>query len=226
MPDEEFIAPDHNEPIPPPPPSGSTDSELGGVLVTDVEADIEALAHAFAAAVTGASTWAKAYALAKAQLAHVIRGRIRENVNPDTIWYYGTASIAAAWCFIFISWVLAKSAATQAAGLSLIGGKRAYVPYIRGISGYRAGHSGMKIGAIVAVAGFSHIGFCTYVSGSTFHLLSGNSTDGSSSDAITVKAYNVAVISGYVNLAYATTPTPTPTPSPAADSEELDEWVS
>jgi peptidoglycan hydrolase-like protein with peptidoglycan-binding domain len=61
----------------------------------------------------------------------------------------------------------------------------------------------MANGAIVAISSYNHIGFRTSGSGSTFRLLSGNSTDGSSSDAVTLKTYSVSVISGYVNLTYA-----------------------
>ena len=216
---EDFVPPDPNEPIPEPPPEGATDHGLGGVELTPEQLDfaeqefIGELLGLPAAAVAGAPTWGQVYALAKAQLASVVRGRIRENVNPFTIWYYGTSAIAAAWCFIFISWCLAHAAKTASAGLSLLGGKYAFVPWIDRISGYRSGHSGMRVGAIVALNGFGHIGFCTYVNGSTFHLLSGNSTSGSSSDAVTVKSYDVSIADGYVNLAYATTPTPTPTPA-------------
>lgn len=206
------------EPIPQPPPAGSTDADLDGVLITDVDdGEAAVIARLVAGAVDGSPTWAQVLKLARAQLAHTVKGRIKENVNPLTLWYYGNRTVAA-WCFIFISWILAGAAATPAAGLALIGGKKAYVPYINRIDGYKAGHSGMKVGAIVAIAGFSHIGFCTSVAGSTFHLLSGNSTDGASSDAVTVKSYPVSIISGHVNLAYADTPAPTPTPATADDS--------
>jgi hypothetical protein len=63
----------------------------------------------------------------------------------------------------------------------------------------------MKVGAIVAVGGFEHIGFCVSVGSSTFQLLSGNSTDGSSDDAVTIKTYSLSSASGYVNLKYGTT---------------------
>jgi hypothetical protein len=235
MPDEEFIAPDPDEPIPEPPPEGATDAGLGGVEVSPEQMDfaeqefIGELLGLPAAAVAGAPTWGQVYTLAKAQLAAVVHGRIHENVNPFTIWYYGTSAIAAAWCFIFISWCLAHAAKTANAGLALLGGKYAFVPWINRIGGFRSGHSGMRVGAIVAVSSFNHIGFCTAISGSTFHLLSGNSTSSSGSDAITVKSYSVSVISGYVNLAYATIPTPTPTPTPTpqpAEADDVDEWVS
>jgi hypothetical protein len=206
MPDEEFIAPPAGEPIPP--LDGATDADLGGVIVdpadyTPEEAHImAALTGAKRAAPAGTPTWAQALALAMAQLAHYVKGREKENVNPLTRWYYNNGTVAA-WCFIFISWVLAHAAKTAALGLALIGGKKAYVPYIRNIKGYKAGHSGLKPGAATAISSFNHIGFCTSVSGSTFRLLSGNSTDGSSSDAVTLKSYSTGVISGYVNLTYA-----------------------
>lgn len=233
-PNEEFIPPPAGEPIPEPPPEGATDAGLGGVEVSPDELDaaeqefIGELLGLPAAAVAGAPTWGQVYTLARAQLASTVHGRIRENVNPFTIWYYGTSAIAAAWCFIFISWCLAHAAKTANAGLSLLGGKYAYVPYINRISGYHSGHSGVKAGAIAAVNGFGHIGFVTSVSGSSLNLLSGNSTSGGSSDAVTVKTYPLSAINGYVQLKYATAPTPTPIPPPApAGDPELDgEWVS
>lgn len=218
MPDEQFIPPDPNEPIPQPPPGGgATDKDAGGVLVIDVaeiDAAIDRLAAAFASVAVGSTSapaWNQVYKLAKSQLAKYAPGRVRENVNDYTQWYYGN-NTAAAFCFIYISWCLAHaisrspSVAQQNAGLQLIGGKKAYVPYIRNVPGYRAGHSGMKVGAIVAVSGFNHIGFCVGVGSSTFQLLSGNSVNGSSDDAITIKTYSLTSASGYVNLKYSSTP--------------------
>jgi hypothetical protein len=229
MTDPEFIAPPAGEPIPP--PEGATDADLDGVLVevgrmSDEEA---VLAASFApATLTGTPTWARVYAIAKSQIAKWAVGRVRENVNDYTQWYYGD-NTAAAFCFIFISWVLAHAASSASAGLALIGGKKAYVPYIRNIKGYHSGHSGMKAGAIVAVSSFNHIGFCTAVSGSTFNLLSGNSVSGNSDDAVTVKTYPLSAASGYVNLAYATVtpaPTPVPVPTPVPTAADEDCWVS
>lgn len=202
MPDEQPIPEKADEPIPE--PIGATDANLDGVLV-DPDDLTEEAEHAvtFAAAVPdGTPTWAQVYALAKGQIAKYAPGRVRENVNDYTQWYYGN-NTAAAFCFIFISWVLAHAAKTASAGLALIGGKKAYVPYIRNIKGYHSGHSGMKVGAIVAVNSFNHIGFCTSVGSSTFNLLSGNSVSGNSDDAVTVKTYPLSAASGYVNLAYA-----------------------
>jgi hypothetical protein len=220
--DPAFIPPDPDEPIPQPPAGGgATDAGLGGVLVTDtdeIDAAIERLAAALAdtaieatAGMPGAPTWAQVYKLAHSMLAKYAPGRRGENINDLTYWYYGSWAIAAAFCFIFISYVLAHAlsknptAAQQNAGLQLIGGKKAYVPYIRNVPGYHAGHSGMDVGAIVAVSGFNHIGFCVRVGGGTFDLLSGNSTDGSSDDAITIKRYSLSAASGYVNLRYSAT---------------------
>jgi hypothetical protein len=221
--DPNFIPPDPDEPIPQPPAGGgATDAGLGGVLVTDtdeIDAAIERLAAALAdvtveltAGMAGAPTWSQCYKLAKSQLAKWAPGRRGENINNYTHWYYGSWSVSAAFCFIFVSWVLAHAidktsptVAEQNAGLQLIGGKKAYVPYIRNISGYHAGHSGMKVGAIVAVGGFEHIGFCVGIGSSTFQLLSGNSTDGSSDDAVTIKTYSLSAANGYVNLKYGTT---------------------
>jgi hypothetical protein len=214
---EDFIPPDPNEPTPQSPTGGATDENLGGVLVdlgrmSDEEAG---LAASFAPATsTGAPTWARVYAMAKSQIAKWAVGRVRENVNDYTRWYYGD-NTAAPFCFIFISWVLAHAASSASAGLALIGGKKAYVPYINRIKGYHSGHSGMKVGAIVAVNSFNHIGFCTSISGSSFNLLSGNSTNGNSDDAVTVKTYPLSAASGYVNLAYAPAAPPKPIPATA-----------
>jgi hypothetical protein len=217
-PDEQFIPPDPNEPLPP--ATGASDADAGGELVTEIH-DAAALddeggpvAPLLAAAATGAPTWAAVYALAKRQIAKWAPGRLRENVNDYTQWYYGN-NTAAQFCFIFISWVLAHAAKTQAAGLALLGGKKAYVPYIRNISGYNAGHSGVKVGAIAAVSSFNHIGFVVRVGSTTFDLLSGNSVNGSSDDAVTVKTYSLSSISGYVNLKYAAAPPPKPIPATA-----------
>jgi hypothetical protein len=217
-PDEQFIAPPAGEPIPP--AEGATDAGLGGVIVdpadyTPEEAHImAALTGAKQAVPAGTPTWAQALALAMAQLAHVVKGRIKENVNPLTIWYYNNRTVAA-WCFIFISWVLAHAAKTASVGLAMIGGKKAYVPFINRIKGFKAGHSGMEDGAVVAIASYSHIGFRTSGSGNTFRLLSGNSTDGSSSDAVTLKTYPLSIVSGHVNLTYAPAAPPKPIPSTA-----------
>jgi hypothetical protein len=151
-----------------------------------------------------APTWAQVYKLAHAQLATWAKGRLGENVNEYTIWYYGDHT-SAAFCFIGISWTLAHAARTQAEGLALIGGKKAYVPNIRSIPGYRAGHSGVKVGAIAAVSSFNHIGFVVRVGSTTFDLLSFNSVSGSSDDAVTVKTYSLSAISGHVNLKYGST---------------------
>lgn len=197
--EEPFIPPDPDEPIPSAP--GATDAGLDGVPVDGPDEEPRALV----AAVSGAPTWSQVYALAKKQIGTWPPGRVRENVNDYTQWYYGN-NTSAAFCFIFISWVLAHAGASQSAGLALIGGKKAYVPYIRNIAGYHSGHSGMRAGAIVAVNGFEHIGFCASVGSGTFSLLSGNSTSGSSDDAITVKRYSLSTANGYVNLAYGSTP--------------------
>jgi len=155
---------------------------------------------------SGAPTWAQVYALAHKQLATWAKGRHYENSNMYTDWY----RLVGPFCFIGVSWVLAHAGSSESAGLALIGGKKAYVPYIRNISGYHSGHSGMKVGAIVAVNSFNHIGFCVAVSGSTFDLLSFNSTSGSSDDAVTVKRYSLSYASGYVNLKYASAAPPKP----------------
>lgn len=190
--DEEFVPPPADEPIPQPPPGGSTDADLGGIDVTGeyIDAGGELLATAATA------TWAAVLAYAKSFLGEYPPGRRRENVNDFTIAYYGTASIAAAWCLIFVWYVLRH--------FGLAGWKFAYVPWLYKIPGEHNGHAGIKPGAICAIAGFSHVGFFVADHGDTFDLLSGNSTSGGSTDAITVKRYSKSIISGYVNVDYAT----------------------
>lgn len=157
---------------------------------------------------TNAPSWPAVYALLKKQKATYAKGRKRENVNDYTNWFYKTWNQAAQFCFIGISWTLAHAGATEADGLALIGGKQSYVPAIRGIKGYRAGHSGMKVGAIVAVSRFNHIGFCTAIhSNGTFELYSFNTTYNGSDDAVWPKTYSLSSASGYVNLAYGTSTT-------------------
>jgi hypothetical protein len=196
-PDEDFIPPDPDEPIPQPPPEGATDADLDGVDVThDYLAGEQALAAA-----TAAMTWAAVLAHARSYLGKYPPGRVRENVNDFTKRYYGN-NTKAAWCLIFV-WCMLNDFAKTA-------WKLAYVPWLHKIDGAEEGHSGIKAGAICAIAGFSHVGFYVADHGSEFDLLSGNSTSGSSSDAVTVKRYPKGVISGYVNVAYGTTPQPVP----------------
>jgi hypothetical protein len=206
MPALDFQSPPADEPIPQPPPGGSTDRDLGGVDVTDeyFDADGRALTAA-------ASGWASVYAYMRSYLGTYPPGRKKENVNVFTIEYYGTVSIAAAWCLIFV-WHVLKH-------FGLATWKLAYVPWLYKIPGKHSGHSGIKVGAITAIAGYSHVGFNVADHGSEFDLFSGNSTKGSSSDAITVKRYSKSVISGYVNVNYATTPAPAP--KPADDTDDV-----
>jgi hypothetical protein len=200
MPDEEFIAPDPDEPIPQPPPGGSTDRNLDGVDVTDkyFGHDGEPLAGVVAAAV---AAWATVYAYARSYLGKYPPGRVKENVNDFTQEFYNDNTVAA-WCLIFVWHVLRH--------FGLAAWKLAYVPWLYKIPGEHGGHSGIEPGAICAIAGYSHVGFYVADHGSQFDLLSGNSTSGNSSDAITVKRYSKSVISGYVNVKYPTTPTPAP----------------
>jgi hypothetical protein len=154
---------------------------------------------------SSAPSWDAVYSLIKKQKAKYAKGRRRENVNDYTNWFYKSWNIKAQFCFIGISWILAHAGPSESAGLALIGGKQSYVPAIRGIKGYRSGHSGMKVGAIVAVSGFNHIGFCTEIhSNGTFELYSFNTTYDGSDDAVWPKTYSLSSVSGYVNLAYGT----------------------
>lgn len=181
------------EPIPEPPPSGSTDADLGGIDVTHEYLDAEGRLLAAAAG------WPEVLAYAHSFLGRYPPGRVAENINRFTIAYYGNRT-RAAWCLIFVWYVLKH--------FGLATWKLAYVPWLDRIKGEHSGHSGIKVGAICAIAGFSHVGFFIADHGSTFDLLSGNSTSGSSSDAITVKRYSKSIIAGYVNVTYPTSPSP------------------
>lgn len=188
MPDE-FIAPPAGEPIPQPPPGGSTDRDLGGIDVTDEYFGPDG--QALTAAV---GTWAAVLAYARSYLGKYPPGRVKENVNDFTQEYYGNNTVAA-WCLIFV-WHVLKH-------FGLAAWKLAYVPWLYKIKGEKNGHSGIEVGAICAIAGFSHVGFYVADHGTQFDLLSGNSTSSGSSDAITVKRYSKSVISGHVNVKYA-----------------------
>jgi len=203
---EGFIPPDASEPIPEPPPGGATDADLGGIDVTAEYLGDDP--RALIAAAT-AATWAAALAYARSYLGTYPPGRKKENVNAFTIEYYGTSSIAAAWCLIFV-WHILKH-------FGLAAWKLAYVPWLYKITGEHSGHSGIKPGAICAIAGYSHVGFYVADHGTEFDLLSGNSVKGSSTDGITVRRYSKSVISGYVNVNYAGTPAPGPKPSDQDD---------
>lgn len=193
--------PELDEPIPQPPPEGATDAGLDGVDVTEEYLSGESL---LPLGDTSPGTWAAVYAYAHSFLGAYPPGRVRENVNTFTEKYYGDKTVAA-WCLIFIWYVLSH--------FGKVAWKLAYVPWLFKISGFHSGSSGIKPGDICAVAGFSHVGFFVTDHGSTFDLLSGNSTSGNSSDAITIKRYSKSVISGHVSMTYAQTP-PKPPPKP------------
>jgi len=188
-----------DEPVPQPPPEGATDADLGGVDVTHEYLDADGRMLAAGAEV---ATWVAVLAYARSFLGTYPPGRRKENVNTFTIAFYGTASISAAWCLIFVWYVLSHFGPT--------GWKLAYVPWLYKIPGASDGSSGIKAGDICAIAGYSHVGFFVADHGSEFDLLSGNSTSGTSTDAITVKRYSKTVISGHVSMTYATAPTPAP----------------
>ena len=199
MPASDFQPPPADEPIPQPAtPGGATDAGLDGVDVTDEYFGPGSMLTA------AASGWASVYAYAQSFLGTYPPGRDGENRNRFTLAYYGNGT-RAAWCLIFVWYVLKH--------FGLAGWKLAYVPWLDRIDGEHDGHSGIAVGAICAIAGFSHVGFYVASHGSQFDLLSGNSTKGSSSDAITVKRYSKSVISGYVNVDYSTAPAPTPKPT-------------
>lgn len=199
-PDEQFIPPPAGEPIPEPPPEGATDYGLGGVEVPIEEMGDEerAFVERLSAAAAAPPAWAAFFSYLKTLLCTWAPGRRRENVNDHTHWYYNSWNIAAAWCFIIISRVLSHFGM-----LDQIGGKRAWVPDLRKVKTHRSGAGGMGVGDLVAVNGYGHIGICTYRSGSTFHLWSGNSTKGISTDAVTVKSYSTGIVNGHAPLKFA-----------------------
>lgn len=206
--DPDFVPPDPDEPIPDPPPGGATDADLGGIDVTHEylgDGDMPFTE-------TAGTTWARLLSYMKSFLGLYPPGRIRENVNAFTEEYYGDHT-AAAWCLIYI-WCMLRH-------VGAVAWKLAFVPWLYKIKGFRAGHSGIKAGDICAIAGFSHVGFFVTDRGSEFDLLSGNSTSGASTDAITIKRYPKSIISGYVSMTYATAPTPPPPepPPPGADDD-------
>lgn len=181
-----------------PPPEGATDAGLGGVDVTD-----EYLGSPDAmAAIVGA--WTAVHAKMLSYLGSRPPGWLRENVNDFTQRFYGD-NTKAQWCLIFVWCILNDFSKTA--------WKLAYVPWLDRIAGERSGHSGIKIGAICAIAGYSHVGFFVADHGTEFDLCSGNSTSGASRDAITVKRYPKTIISGYVNVDYAVTPSPSAAPA-------------
>lgn len=201
----DFEPPPAGEPIPQPPPGGATDAGLDGVDVTD-----EYLTDDGAKLTAAVGTWAAVLTYARSYLGTYPPGRVRENVNDFTQEYYSN-NTKAAWCLIFV-WHCLRH-------FGLAPWKLAYVPWLYKIAAFHSGHSGIKPGDICAVAGYSHVGFFVADHGTTFDLLSGNSTSGSSSDAITVKRYSKSVISGYARPAYGAAPTPEPTPKPATGDD-------
>lgn len=204
---DEFTAPPAGEPVVTPPPGGSTDRDLGGVDVT-----AEYFSPEGQALTAAASLWAAVLAYGRSFLGSKPPGWVRENVNMFTKAFYGD-STKAAWCLIFVWYVLKH--------FGLADWKLAYVPWLDRIDGEHDGRTGIKVGAICAISRFSHVGFYVADHGDTFDLLSGNSTSGSSSDAITVKRYSKSIISGYVNVQY---PTGTD-PAPAAAGSDGDWFI-
>lgn len=218
-----FIPPP-DEPVPP--PGGATDADLPGELSPnqsplpdfdpDQIAEVElmlATADVVDRAAAGAPTVAQVLTLAASKIKKNYGPP--ENINVFTIWFYAKR-LAASWCFIFLCWLLAHAAATESAGLSLIGGKHAWVPDIRGIKGYRAGGSDLRPGDLVAMESFGHIEIVEKVLSSTqVQTIGGNTVNGSSDDAVSRKVRPRSVINGRLRPAYATSP-----PSPAPAEEE------
>lgn len=198
--DPTFVPPDPDEPKAQTSSGGATDAGLGGVDVTD-----EYLSPDGRALTAMIGTWSAVLAHTRSYLGAYPPGRVGENVNDFTKRFYGN-NTKAAWCLIFVWCILNDFFKTA--------WKLAYVPWLDRIAGEQNGHSGIRVGAICAIASFSHVGFyvADHPNTDEFDLLSGNSTSGNSSDAITVKRYPKSVISGYVNVQYATAP-----PPPVAD---------
>jgi hypothetical protein len=207
----DFEPPPAGEPIPQPPAAGATDAGLDGVDVTEEYLSGERLLAVGATVMA----WPAVNAHARTYLGKYPPGRVKENVNAFTRRYYGNNTVAA-WCLIFV-WCMLSDFAKQA-------WKLAYVPWLNKIPGFHNGRSGIELGDICAIAGYSHVGFFAADHGSEFDLLSGNSTSGSSSDAITVKRYSKTVISGYARPVYGTAPSPAP--GPAADDGDVVVMVS
>jgi hypothetical protein len=171
-------------------PGKFTDADLGGVDVTHEYVDDEGNLRLPLGDVAH-TLWATLYAYAHGFLGLKPPGWVRENVNSYWVWCMLTHYGKAAW-------------------------KLAYVPWLNRIPGFKSGRAGIKAGDICAIAGYSHVGFYVVGHGSTFDLISGNSTSGSSDDAITVKRYPVTIISGHVSMTWEAAPTPAPTPTPAS----------
>ena len=200
MPEPEYTLAPTGEKIPTPPPEGATDANLGGVEVPLEEMGEEerAFVERLTAAAAALPMWTVFFSFLTSLVSKYPPGRKKENVNNYTFWFYKSWNIAAAWCFIIISWVL-----NHFGMLDQIGGKRAWVPDLKKVKGHKAGASGLAAGHIVAVSGYSHIGICTYRSGSTFHMWSGNSTTTGSTDGTTVKSYSTSIASGNAPLKFA-----------------------
>jgi Putative peptidoglycan binding domain len=200
MPEPEYTLAPNGEKIPTPPPHGATDYGLGGVEVPIEEMDEEerAFVERLSAAAAALPMWTAFFSFLTSLVSKFPPGRKRENVNNYTFWFYASWNIAAAWCFIIISWVL-----NHFGMLDQIGGKRAWVPDLKKVPGHKSGASGLAAGHIVAIDEYGHIGICTYRSGSTFHMWSGNSTTTGSSDGTTVKSYNTSIASGNAPLKFA-----------------------
>jgi hypothetical protein len=200
MPEPAYTLAPNGEKIPTPPPESATDANLEGVEVPLEEMDEEerAFVERLTAAATALPMWTAFFSFLTSLVSKFPPGRKRENVNNYTFWFYNSWNIAAAWCFIIISWVL-----NHFGMLDQIGGKRAWVPDLKKVKGHKSGASGLAAGHVTAVSGYSHIGICTYRSGSTFHLWSGNSTTTGSTDGTTVKSYSTSIVSGHAPLKFA-----------------------
>lgn len=125
MPDS-FPQPADEEPVPRPGPSDAAAPRLpdppdDGRVYTDPLPPVSPHSPRRApAAPTGEQLIA--YAMT---LRGTARGRVRENVNDFTQWYYGD-NTAASWCLIFVCYCLNHFGA-----LGLVGGKIAYVPNLK-----------------------------------------------------------------------------------------------
>jgi hypothetical protein len=231
---EAFIPPNPNEPIPA--PRGASDAGLPGELSPNQEplpdfdpnqiAEVElmlATADLVDRATAGAPTVVQALTLAAAQIRK--NWGPPENINKFTIWFYGKR-LAAAWCYIFLSWVLAHAAKTEAAGLAAMGGKHAYVPDILHETGgsVKVGHTDLRPGDFVAMEGYDHVEIVEKILSSTqVQTIGGNTVNGSSDDAVKRSTRPRSIINARFRPSYAVTPAPAPTPASTADD---DCWVA
>lgn len=130
------------------------------------------------------------------------RGKVRENVNDFTQWYYGN-NTAASWCLIFVCYVF-----NHFNSLNLLNGKVAYVPNLKNHVGskWHTAKSGIQAGDPVTFdfnrsGEPEHVGiFISWVNASTFLSVEGNTLN----DVVAVRTRRWADVFGYVKPGLAT----------------------